>query len=67
MGEQLSDKQVRDLRHAIRAAQLNIRLAWAGALDAEAERQLRLAEGQLAAAIETLGSEPVGVQSWEAQ
>lgn len=66
MGQQLTEQNRRDLRRCIRAAQLNLRLAWAGALDNAAERQLRLAEKSMAGALEIIGPETDDVQTWEA-
>ena len=66
MGATLTVQDLRTIRRCHRAARLNIRMAWAGALDTEAARQLVLAEEQLGIAERIAGVETDEVQPWEA-
>ena len=66
MAQQLSQQDIRNLRRCLTAARMNIRLAWAGALDEAAQRQLVLAEEQIGIAEGIAGSETDAVQPWEA-
>jgi hypothetical protein len=64
---ELTVTQVRSIRRCIHAARLNIRLAWAGALDEAGSRQLILAEAAMGEAEAILGPEPGDApQPWEA-
>lgn len=68
MAQQLTEKQIGDVRRLVAAARLGVREIWAGALDNVAAATLEQCEKLLADAVAILGEEPGdAVQPWEAQ